>query len=114
MKRMGPHNPNGRMPGQLPTESAATVKDQTSIKKAAKEKVAALVDTEVIVDSKKHGTMKWKVVDCHTPPDAKLISKASATFPLKNFLLSNRRKSEVLVDIFLQISFLGWKRKLKR
>jgi hypothetical protein len=41
------------MPGQLPTEAAATVKDYTTIKKAAKEKVLALVGTEVSVVSKR-------------------------------------------------------------
>jgi hypothetical protein len=89
------------------------VKDYTSIKKAVKEKIAALVDTEVIVGSKKHGTMKWKVVGCHTPPDNKLISKASTTFGLKNFSLSNYRKSKVLVEFFYRFLWIGI-RKLKR
>jgi hypothetical protein len=35
------HDPNGRMPGQLPTAATVSVKDYHSIKKAAKEKVAA-------------------------------------------------------------------------
>lgn len=100
----GPHDPNRRIPGQLPTEFSA-VKDYTSIKKAVKEKIAALVDTEVIVGSKKHGTMNWKVVGYHTPPDDKLISKASTTFGLKNFPLSNYRKSKVLVDFFTDFFF---------
>jgi hypothetical protein len=90
------------------------VKDYTSIKKAVNEKIAALVDTEVIVGSKKHGTMNWKVVGCHTPPNDKLISKASTTFGLKNFPLSNYRKSKVLVDFFLQISFLDWDKKVEK
>jgi hypothetical protein len=49
------HDPNGRMPGQIPTAAAASVKDYHSIKKAAKEKIAALVGTEVLVVTKKMG-----------------------------------------------------------
>lgn len=51
------HDPNGRMPGQIPTAAAASVKDYHSIKKAAKEKIAALVGTEVSVVTKK----KWDI-----------------------------------------------------
>ncbi len=32
------HDPNGRMPGQLPTAATAVMKDYHSVKKAAKEK----------------------------------------------------------------------------
>jgi hypothetical protein len=41
------------MPGQLQTATTASVKDYHSFKKAAKEKVVALVGTEVTVTSKK-------------------------------------------------------------
>jgi hypothetical protein len=47
------HDPNGRMPGQLPKAADAVQKDYHSIKKAAKEKIAALVGTEVSVVTKK-------------------------------------------------------------
>jgi len=49
------HDPNGRMPGQLPTAANASQKDYHSIKKAAKDKIAALVGTEVSVVTKKMG-----------------------------------------------------------
>jgi hypothetical protein len=56
-------DPNGRMPGQIPTAAAAaaSVKDYHSIKKAAKEKIAALVGTEVSVATKKlgHWSGQW-------------------------------------------------------
>jgi hypothetical protein len=99
------HDPNGRMPGQLPTEAAATVKDYTSIKKVAKEKVLALASTEASVVSKKNGTMKWKVMESHNPPKEKLISKGTLPYGLKDISLSDHKKSEVLVNIFLQVSF---------
>jgi hypothetical protein len=41
------------MPGQLPSETDASQKDYHSIKKAAKDKIAALVGTEVSVVTKK-------------------------------------------------------------
>jgi hypothetical protein len=47
------HDPNGRMPGQLPKAADAVQKDYHSIKKAAKEKIAALVGTEISVVTKK-------------------------------------------------------------
>jgi hypothetical protein len=56
------HEPNGRMPGQLPTEASATVKDYYSIKKAAKEKIAALVGTEVTVTSRKNCSLTWNLL----------------------------------------------------
>jgi len=49
------HDLDGRMQGQLPTEASATVKDYHSIKKAAKEKIAALTGSEVTVTSRKNG-----------------------------------------------------------
>jgi hypothetical protein len=108
------HDPNGRMPGQLPTAAAATVKDYHSIKKAAKEKVAALVGTEVTVTSRKNGSMTWKVVERHNPPDEKLISKGNRPYGLRDFSTMTHRKSEVLAHMFLELSFLDWKEKVKK
>jgi hypothetical protein len=39
------------------------VKDYHSIKKTGKEKLAALVRSEVTVTSRKNGSLMWKVVD---------------------------------------------------
>ncbi len=108
------HDPNGRMPGQLPTAAAASVKDYHSIKKAAKKKVAALVGTEVMCTSKKNGTMKWTVVESHAPPDEKLISKGNRFYGLKGFSVADYRKSEVLVHLFLELTFLDWKGKVDK
>jgi hypothetical protein len=77
------HDPNGRMPGQLPTEAAASHKDYHTVKRIAKEKVAALVGTEVVITSRKNGSMKWTVVASHSPPEEKLISKARLSYGLK-------------------------------
>jgi len=108
------HDPNGRMPGQLPTEAAASHKDYHTVKRIAKEKVAALVGTEVVITSKKNGSMKWTVVAFHSPPEEKLISKARLGYGLKEFVLDNYKKSDVLVNMFLQISYLDWKSKVAK
>ena len=104
------HDPNGRMPGQLPTEASSVVKDYHSIKRAAKEKIAALVGTEVTVTSRKNGCLRWTVVDCHSPPVDELRSKASSSYGLKDFFIGNYRKSEVLAHIFLELMFQDWTR----
>ena len=57
-------------------EASAMVKDYHSIKKAAKEKIAALVGTQVTVTSRKNGCLAWTVVESHSPPVDELTSKA--------------------------------------
>jgi hypothetical protein len=103
------HDPNGRMPEQLPMEASATVKDYHSIKKAAKEKNAALVGSEVTVTSRKNGSLTWKVVESHSPPGEELITKSSASYGLKDFNIGSYKKSEVLSHMFLELMFLDWK-----
>ena len=103
------HDPDGRMPGQLPTEASATVKDYHSIKKAAKEKIAALAGSEVTVTSRKNGSLTWKVVESHSPPGVEVITKSSMSYGLKDFQMGNYKKSEVLAKIFLDLMFLDWK-----
>jgi hypothetical protein len=108
------HDPNGRMPGQLPTETDASQKDYHSIKKAMKDKLAALVGTEVSVVTKKNGTMKWTVVEGHSPPNEKISSKVGNFYGLKDFAVANYKKGEILAHIFLELTFLDWKRKVEK
>jgi len=63
----------GRMPGQLPTAEQCIVKDCHSIKKAANEKISALVGHEVTLGTRRSGSMKWKVVSTFEPPDECLL-----------------------------------------
>ncbi len=97
------------MPGQLPTEASATVKDYHSIEKAVKEKIAAHVGSEVTVTSRKNGSLTWKVVDCHSPPGEELITKSSTSYGLKDFNIGNYKKSEVLVQMSLELMSYDWK-----
>jgi hypothetical protein len=107
-------DPNGRMPGQLPTAEAAVQKDYHSVKKAAIEKIAALVGEEVSIESRKHGNIIWKVVDCHMPPDDKLISSSKISYGLKGFSRGDFKKSEVLAHLFLELTFVDWKSKVDK
>ena len=57
---------SGGMIGQLPTENEVTngtsSKDYTTIKKQAWDKVNSLLGDEVVVKTKKNGSMTWKVI----------------------------------------------------
>ena len=107
------HDPNEQILGQIPMEASAMVKDYHSIKNAAKEKIAALVGTQVTVTSRKNGCLAWTVVESHSPPVDELTSKASASYGLKDFCFSNYKKSEVLAHIFLELMFQDWKRMVQ-
>ena len=107
----------GRMPGQLPTASEqSSVKDYHSIKKAAKEKVAALAGHEVTVGTWKNGSMKWKVIATHDPMDENIVREYDPVqnYGLKDFHCHDYKKSEVLVEIFLRVTFLDWKEKVNK
>jgi hypothetical protein len=93
----------GRRSGQLPTAEQSTVEDYHSIKKAAKEKIAALVGHEVTVGTQSSGTMKWKVVTTFEPPDKCLLGDTltKEEFGLKNFSPSNYKQCKVLA-VFLK------------
>lgn len=113
---------NGRMPGQLPSSAGDVIlsKDYHSVKKAAKEKIAALVGQEVTVGTRKNGSMKWKVVEKYEPPDEDLLEdyKSADDFGFIDFCSSKYslkfKKSEVLLEFFLQLSFIDWKEKVKK
>ena len=56
--------------GQLPTEQEAALasgKDYATIKKIAWDKVKSLLGQEVVVKTKKNGSMTWKVIDSIDP-----------------------------------------------
>jgi hypothetical protein len=62
------------MPGQLPTAAdQTTAKDYHSIKKAVKEKEAALWGQEITMSTKGNGSMKWKVVGTYEPPEEDIL-----------------------------------------
>jgi hypothetical protein len=108
---------DGRMPGQLPTAAEqSSIRDYQTIKRAAKEKVAALVGHEVTVGTRKNGSMKWKVIATHDPTNENVLKEFDPvkTYGLKDFNCSSYKKSEVLVQMFLQVSFLDWKENVNK
>jgi hypothetical protein len=107
----------GRMPGQLPTAAEQTsAKDYHSIKKAAKEKVAALLGREVTMSTKSNGSMKWKVVETYEPPEENILPEVEVLqqYGMKDFNTSDYMRSEVLVHLFLQLTFIDWKEKVTK
>jgi hypothetical protein len=48
------HDPNGRMPGQLPTEATASHKDYHTVKRIVEKKIAALIGTDVLITPTKN------------------------------------------------------------
>jgi hypothetical protein len=44
-------------------------KDYHAIKKAAVEKIQQLVGEEVVMKTRNNGSMTWKVIASHEPPD---------------------------------------------
>jgi hypothetical protein len=58
--------------------------------------------------------MKWTVVEGHTPPTKKIISKTGTFYGLKGFNVGNFRMGEILVHMFLEQSFLDWKLKVDK
>jgi hypothetical protein len=114
---------HGRMPGQLPTtadvgaNSNGSSIDYATVRSLAKEKLAALVGTIVTVGTARGGSMSWKVVDSHLPPPEKTVDadfERGKIYGLKNFDIGQHKKSEVLVNISLSISFLDWKSKVDK
>jgi hypothetical protein len=61
------HDPNGKMPGQLP-RGADVPRDYASVKRLAKEKVASLIGKTITVTMKRNTySVTWKVIENHIP-----------------------------------------------
>ncbi len=59
--------------------------------------------------SNKNDSLTWKVVESHSPRGDEIISKSSVSYDLKEISISNYKKSEVIVHIFLEFLFQDWK-----
>jgi hypothetical protein len=102
------------MPGQLPTDEQVG-RDYQSVKKAAKERIAAMVCREVTEGSRKNVSMKWTVISSHEPLDYTLEElDHNATYGLKDFDMSMFRRSELLAYLFLTLAFFDWKSKVEK
>ncbi len=93
---------NGRMPGQLPSAGAVQQKDYHSIKKAAIEKIVALVGQDVTVATRKNGSMKWKVISTYDAPEENLINDSHLKCALRDFNTMDYKKK---VKCWWQCSF---------
>jgi hypothetical protein len=105
------------MPGQFPMAAEQTsAKDYHSIKKAAKEKVAALLGQEVAMSTRSNCTMKWKVVKTYEPPEENILPEVELLqqYGMKEFDTLDYMRSEVLAHLFLQLTFIDWKEKVTK
>ena len=99
--------PDG-MPGQLPAGDNLP-KDYAAVKKAAKDKIAAMVGKEVTVTSRSMGSISWKVVASVDPVDLIPEKDSSVNYGLQSFDVGHYKKSEVFSSIFLKLIFKDWK-----
>jgi len=104
-----PQDTDGRMPGQLPTQTETTTLDYANLKRLAKEKIRGLLDTEVTCKSG-NNTMKWKVISDHEPES--VLQDEVRTFGLINFNIKEYEQDEILCHLFLKLTFLKWKEKV--
>jgi hypothetical protein len=60
--------------------------------------------------------MKWKVIATHDPMNENVLKEFDPveTYSLKDFNCYSYKKSEVLVQMFLQVSFLDWKENVNK
>ncbi len=101
------------MPGQLPAGDNLP-KDYASVKKAAKDKIAAMVGQEITVVSKSMGSITWKVVASVDPVDVIPESDASVRYGLKGFAVGKHKKSSIFSDMFLRLLFKDWRSKVEK
>jgi len=75
------------------------------VKKAAKDKIAAMIGKEVTVTSRSMGSITWKVVPSVDPVDMIPEKDSSVEYGLRGFDVGSFRKSEVFSSIFLRLNF---------
>jgi hypothetical protein len=110
-----PHDPNGRMPGQLPTATELLQNDYHSIKQRALAKVAAMVGQEVTITASQNCSMTWKVVESLVPIAEDILpeSNQGVEYGLMGFVSHAYYKTEVFARMFLRLTFKDWKEKVK-
>jgi len=105
------------MIGQIPTENEVTNgtsgKDYTTIKRQAWDKVKSLLGQEVVVKTKKNGSMTWKVIES-IDNDNVILEHDNSQYGLKDFSCSHYKKSEIVASIFLRLMFRDWREKLEK
>jgi hypothetical protein len=115
------HDPQGRMPGQLPTQqeaqegAAANPVDYHGRKRAAIQKVRNLLGEQVVFRSGRSQQLTWTVIAEHDPPAEDCVSrtpKASSPVGLKDFTVSEFQQDEILAHLFLHLTFTDWKSKV--
>ncbi|MFO0446461.1 MAG: hypothetical protein ACK51L_02220 [bacterium] len=109
-------DPNGRMPGQLPTASEVVQNDYASVKRRAQEKIASLIGTEVIIKASNNRVMTWTVVANHEPDGEDILGEkeSSVQYGLKQFSSKDYSRCTVFAEIFLKLTFKDWQAKVQQ
>ena len=104
------------MIGQLPTESevanSTSGKDYATLKKLAWDKVKSLLGREVVVKTKKNGSMSWRVIESIDNDDI-IPEHNDLQYGLKNFSCGDYKKSDIIAKIFLRLMFKDWREKVE-
>ena len=104
-------DPEGRMPGQLPSAEALP-KDYTQRKSDAVSLVKSMLGREVVVKHK-NKSMKWLVVE---PFDLEDHNNNFAPEPvgLKQFRSTDYPKETAIAELFLHLTFADWRLSLAK
>jgi hypothetical protein len=105
-------DPEGRMPGQLPTAEALP-KDYTQRKSDAVSLVKSMLGREVVIKHKAK-SMKWLVVEPFDVEDNNNNNIAPAPVGLKHFKSTDYPKETVFAELFLHLAFADWRVSLSK
>jgi hypothetical protein len=109
-------DPNGRMPGQLPTASEVVQNDYASVKRRAQEKIASMIGTEIIIKASNNRVMAWAVIANHEPDSGDILGEKSSSvqYGLKEFNSKDYACCTVFAEFFLKLIFKDWKAKVQQ
>ena len=95
-------DPNGGMPGQLPTASEVVQSDYASMKRRTQEKIASMIGTEVIIKASNNRVMAWAVIANHEPDSGDILGEKSSSvqYGLKEFNSKDYACCTVFADFF--------------
>ena len=115
-KRRSPavlNDPEGRMPGQLPTAEALP-KDYTQRKSDAVSLVKSMLGREVVIKHK-NKSMKWLVVEpFDAEEDSTKNNNIAPAVGLKIFKSTDYPKETAIAELFLHLTFVDWRLALRK
>jgi len=105
-------DPEGRMPGQLPTAEALP-KDYTQRKSDAVSLVKSMLGREVVIKHKSK-SMTWVVVEPFDVEENNNNNIAPEPVGLKKFKSTDYPKETAIAELFLHLAFVDWRLSLAK